>query len=132
MVAATAEKKTIPTKSVGVKKTSKTEKIGGDFAVIETGGKQYGVVNGDTIKIEKLIGEHEVGDAVSFEKVLLVDGADLNLGTPYITDGKVSGTITEIGRNKKVTVIKYKQKSRYFKKNGYRQPFFKVLINSIA
>lgn len=110
----------------------------GAFAIIETGGKQYRVAAGETIKIEKLKAqsakEYKVGDDVSFDKVLLVDnGSDAtDVGTPYITGAKVSGNIVEIGRNPKVTVIKYKQKSRYFKKNGHRQPFFKVKIEKIA
>ncbi|MSR71492.1 MAG: 50S ribosomal protein L21 [Candidatus Taylorbacteria bacterium] len=104
-----------------------------EFAIIETGGKQYKVAKGDTIAIEKLSGEHKEGDAITFDKVLLVDnGKDTTLGTPYITDAKVNGTIAQIGRAPKVTVIHYKQKSRYFKKNGHRQPFFKVKIDSLS
>jgi large subunit ribosomal protein L21 len=107
---------------------------GNGFAIIETGGKQYRVEAGQTIKIEKLKGELKVGDSVSFDKVLLVDnGTDAtDIGTPYIAGASVSGDIVEIGCSPKVTVIKYKQKSRYFKKNGHRQPFFKVKINSIS
>ncbi|OHA93907.1 MAG: 50S ribosomal protein L21 [Candidatus Zambryskibacteria bacterium RIFCSPHIGHO2_02_FULL_38_22] len=114
----------------------------GSFAVIETGGKQYRVVVGDTIKIEKILAQTEKGgnddmkegDAVVFDKVLLIDnGTDsTDIGTPYISGAKVSGTLLEIGRNAKVIVIKYKQKSRYFKKNGHRQPFFKVKIHKIG
>lgn len=103
-----------------------------EFAVIETGGKQYKVSKGDTIKIEKLAGKHKEGDKIVFDKVLLVDnGADTTIGTPYIEKAKVVGTISVIGRSPKVTVIKYKQKSRYFKKNGHRQPFFKVKIEGV-
>ena len=105
----------------------------GKFAVIETGGKQYGVVAKDTIKIEKITDkEYKVGDRIIFDKVLFVEnGDDISIGSPYLSDSKVEATISEIGRNKKVIVIKYKQKSRYFKKNGHRQPYFKVKINSI-
>ena len=102
-----------------------------DFAIIETGGKQYGVAAGDVVKIEKIKGEFKEGDKVSFDKVLLVEGAEVSVGAPYVAGVAVSGTISEIGRSKKVTVIKYKQKSRYFKKNGHRQPFFKVKIETI-
>jgi large subunit ribosomal protein L21 len=119
--------KKVPTPKVGTKVPSD-----GTFAIIETGGKQYSVTSGDTIKIEKLLGDHKVGDSVDFDKVLLIEGTELHIGKPLVEGSKVSGTITEIGRNKKVTVIKYKQKSRYFKKNGHRQPFFKVLIGSIV
>lgn len=117
---------------------AKVSKTSGAFAVIETGGKQYRVSEGDTIKIEKLStkGSTELkeGSAVIFDKVLLVDnGTDAtNIGAPFLEGAKVSGTIVEIGRNPKVTVIKYKQKSRYFKKNGHRQPYFKVKIEKIA
>ncbi len=106
----------------------------GSFAVIETGGKQYRVSPGDTIKIEKILGEHKEGDKIDFDKVLLVDnGIDtVDVGTPYVAGAKVSATLLEIGRYAKVTVIKYKQKSRYFKKNGHRQPFFKVQIDKIG
>jgi large subunit ribosomal protein L21 len=103
-----------------------------EFAVIHTGGKQYKVSTGDTIKIEKIKGTLKVGDKVVFDKVMLVeDGKDTTIGTPYITGAKVEAVLSEIGRNKTVDVIKYKQKSRYFKKNGHRQPWFKVTINSI-
>lgn len=109
----------------------------GSFAIIETGGKQYRVAVGDTIKIEKVNSETKKlkeGDTLVFDKVLLIDnGADVtDIGTPYVEGAKVSGTLTEIGRNAKVIVIKYKQKSRYFKKNGHRQPFFKVKIDKIS
>lgn len=132
-------KKTTKTASKKPSKTRvKTVAANSDsFAIIETGGKQYRVAVGDSIKIEKLktknAKEYGVGDAVMFDKVLLVDnGKDVtDIGTPYIENAKVSGTVSEIGRNPKVTVIKYKQKSRYFKKNGHRQPYFKVKINKI-
>jgi len=103
-----------------------------EFAVIKTGGKQYKVAVGDSVKIEKITGEYKVGDKLTFDKVLLVDnGKDTTIGTPNIKGAEVKGTISEIGRAQKVIVIHYKQKSRYFKKNGHRQPFFKVKIDSI-
>jgi len=103
-----------------------------EFAVIATGGKQYKVSKGDVVKIEKIKGDLKVGDKVTFDQVLLVeDGKDTTIGTPYIEKAKVEATLKEIGRNKTVDVIKYKQKSRYFKKNGHRQPWFKVEINGI-
>ena len=103
-----------------------------EFAVIKTGGKQYKVAKGDTVSIEKITGTFEKGDKVSFDQVLLVDnGKDTTIGTPYITGAKVEAEITEIGRARKVMVIKYKQKSRYLKRNGHRQPFFKVKILAI-
>ena len=103
-----------------------------EFAIIHTGGKQYKVSKGDTVKIEKIKGDFKVGDKVVFDQVLLVDdGKDTTIGTPYIASAKVNATLSEVGRNKTVEVIKYKQKSRYFKKNGHRQPWFKVTIDSI-
>src|SRR3989338_8579633 len=103
-----------------------------EFAVIQTGGKQYKVSAGDVVRIEKITGTHKVGDTVTFDKVLLVDnGKDTTIGTPYITGAEVKATLSEIGRDPKIDVIKYKQKSRYFKKNGHRQPHFKVKIDSL-
>ncbi len=98
--------------------------------VIETGGKQYAVEPGTTIKIEKLPGGLIVGDTVTFDKVLLVDdGAKTTIGAPYIEGASVTATLSGEGRNKKVTVIKYRPKSRYFKKRGHRQPHMVVKIN---
>jgi large subunit ribosomal protein L21 len=103
-----------------------------EFAVIKTGGKQYKVSKGDSIKIEKLSDTAKVGDKVAFEEVLLVDnGTDTTIGTPFIKGAKVEAVVDEIGKLPTVTVIHYKQKSRYFKKNGHRQPYFKVTISSI-
>ena len=114
------------------KTTKKSTPESKEFAVIFTGGKQYKVAVGDVLKIEKLDGEFVVGDKIIFDKVLLVDnGVDTTIGTPYIKGAKVEATIEEIGKLPTVTVIHYKQKSRYFKKNGHRQPFFKVKIDSI-
>lgn len=106
-----------------------------EFAVIQTGGKQYKVSQGGVVSIEKMKAtgvEYKKGDKVSFDKVLLVEsGSDTTIGTPYIDGAKVDAEIVEIGRARKVLVLKYKQKSRYLKRNGHRQPFFKVKITSI-
>ena len=103
-----------------------------EFAVIQTGGKQYKVSKGTSLSIEKLTGEYAKGDKISFDKVLLVDdGKDTTIGTPYISGAKVDAEITEIGRARKILVVKYKQKSRYLGRNGHRQPFFRVKITSI-
>lgn len=84
------------------------------------------------ITIEKLLGEYKKGDKLSFDKVLLSqNGDDITVGTPYIPGAKVDAEIVGIGRAKKVMVVKYKQKSRYLRRNGHRQPFFKVKITSI-
>ena len=109
-----------------------------EFAVIKTGGKQYKVSQGGVISIEKIKGllgadkEYKKGDKISFDKVLLVDdGKDTTIGTPYITGAKVNAEIMEIGRARTVLVMKYKQKSRYLRRNGHRQPYFQVKITSI-
>jgi large subunit ribosomal protein L21 len=103
-----------------------------EIAVIETGGKQYTVSAGHLIRIEKISGTHKEGDSITFDKVLLVDdGKDTTIGTPYIPKASVTATIVKIGRAPKIDVIKYKQKSRYFKKNGHRQPYFQVKIESL-
>ena len=103
-----------------------------EIAIIQTGGKQYTVSKGDNIRIEKLQGDYKVGDSVTFDKVLLVDdGKDTTIGTPYIANAKVLGKVSKIGRAQKIDVIKYKQKSKYFKKNGHRQPYFEITIDSL-
>lgn len=103
-----------------------------EFAVIQTGGKQYKVSVGDKIRIEKLKGDFKPGDKVTFDKVLLVDnGTDTSIGTPFISGASVEAIYEKAGKAKTVTVIKYKQKSRYFKKNGHRQPYAEVKISAI-
>ncbi len=104
-----------------------------EFAVIETGGKQYMVSAGQNVKIEKIKGDFKAGDTVVFDKVLLVDnGKDTtSIGEPYLKGASVTAEIVKIGRAPKVTVIKYKQKSNYFKKRGHKQPFFEVKVVGI-
>lgn len=103
----------------------------GSFAVIANGGKQYLVRVGDVVTLEKMAGN--AGDTVTFDQVLLVDdGSTTKLGTPAISGAKVTGEFIEAGRAKKIDVIKYQPKSRYYKKNGHRQPFVKVKITAIA
>ena len=103
-----------------------------EFAVIQTGGKQYKVSEGEVLSVEKIKGEYKAGDKLSFDQVLLVSNdKDTTVGTPYIDGAKVNAEIVEIGRSRKVMVIKYKQKSRYLRRNGHRQPFFKVKITGI-
>ncbi|AOT72767.1 50S ribosomal protein L21 [Geosporobacter ferrireducens] len=100
------------------------------YAIIETGGKQYRVQEGDTLFIEKL--EASQGDTVEFDKVLAVskDG-QLVLGTPVVGGAKVSATVVENGKGPKVIVFKYKAKKDYRKKQGHRQPYTKVKIEQI-
>ena len=118
-----------------IKTAAKTKKAAPEikeFAVIFTGGKQYKVAVGDVLKVEKIDGEFAVGDKVIFDKVLLVDnGTDTTIGTPYIEKATVESLFQKFGKAKTVNVVKYKQKSRYLKKNGHRQPFIEVKISAI-
>lgn len=115
------------------KKTTKESTVEAkEFAVIFTGGKQYKVAVGDVIRIEKLEGEFNTGDKIVFDKVLLVDnGVDTTIGSPYIAGAKVESLFQKAGKGKTVKVVKYKQKSRYLKNNGHRQPFVEVKISAI-
>jgi len=102
------------------------------FAVIQTGGKQYKVAVGDEIAVEKLAGDLKVGDKVTISEVVLKDdGASTTLGAPYITGSKVEATIIESGKLDKVMVVRYRQKSRYHKRNGHRQPYMSLKIEAI-
>ena len=97
------------------------------YAIFVTGGKQYRAAEGDTIYVEKL--EGEVGQEVVFDQVLLVGD---KVGTPLVEGAKVTGTIEKQGRGKKIIVFKYKPKKNYHKKQGHRQSYTKVVINSIV
>lgn len=100
------------------------------YAVIETGGKQLKVSEGETVLVEKLDGE--VGSDFVFDKVMaVVDGVNTKIGTPYVDGAKVSATIVKQDKNKKVIVFKYRSKTNYRKKTGHRQPYTKVTIKSI-
>ena len=100
------------------------------YAVIETGGKQYKVSEGDVIEVEKL--PEDKNSEITFDRVLMVKGDDgVKVGSPVVKGAKVSGTLLENGKGDKITVFKYKPKKNYRKKQGHRQPFSKVKINSI-
>lgn len=101
------------------------------YAIIETGGKQYKVSEGDVIFVEKL--NNEVGDAVSFEKILAVSGkeGEIKLGTPTLSGAKVDAKVLSHGKDKKVIIFKYKPKKGYSKKQGHRQPYTKIQIEKI-
>lgn len=100
------------------------------YAIIQTGGKQYRVQEGDEIFVEKL--ETGVGEAVEFNEVLTVvkDGAVV-VGKPVVEGAKVTGKVEAQGKGKKILVFKYKAKSNYRRRQGHRQPFTKVLIEKI-
>jgi large subunit ribosomal protein L21 len=101
------------------------------YAVIETGGKQYRVAEGDTLYVEKLDGD--VGDTISFDRVLLIaDGDDVSVGSPVVDGAAVTGEIVGHGRDKKVVVFKFKRRKDYRRRNGHRQAFTAVKISSLS
>jgi large subunit ribosomal protein L21 len=101
------------------------------YAVIVTGGKQYRVREGETLQVEKLDGTE--GDSVTFDKVLLVgEGADVKVGTPYVDGSSVSATVKAHGRGKKVDIIKFRRRKHHMKRMGHRQSFTEVEITGIT
>ncbi|MBI2482350.1 MAG: 50S ribosomal protein L21 [Candidatus Vogelbacteria bacterium] len=102
------------------------------FAVIKTGGKQYVVTPGQTLKIEKLPTNTGDSKIVTFDEVLLVvDDEIVKVGAPTVTGAKVTAERVSDGRAKKVTILRYKNKITYKKVKGHRQPFTEVKITSI-
>lgn len=102
------------------------------YAVIETGGKQYLVRAGDTLKVEKLNAEE--GKEVNFDKVLLYakeDGTDVKIGQPYLDGVSITATVESQGRAAKLRVVKFKRKVRYKRVQGHRQNFTKVKIKKV-
>ena len=100
------------------------------FAVIETGGKQYKVSEGDIVFVEKLnVAE---GEKVTFDKVLAVSGDALSVGAPYVAGATVEATVIKSGKGKKIYVFKYKAKKNEKKKMGHRQAYTKIRITKIA
>ena len=100
------------------------------YAVVRTGGKQVRVTPGQAVRVEKLGGE--VGDAISFDEVLLVGGdGETKVGQPLVDGVSVSGKITAQGRGEKITIFKMKRRKNYRRKQGHRQAFTEVLVDSI-
>jgi LSU ribosomal protein L21P len=99
------------------------------YAIIETGGKQLKVEEGQTIFVEKL--DVPEGETVTFDKVLFVGGENVKIGAPYVEGATVTGKVEKHGRAKKIIVFKYKPKKNYRKKQGHRQPYTKVVIEKI-
>ena len=99
-------------------------------AIIETGGKQYKVTEGDTLFIEKL--EAEAGQAITFDKVLaILDGDKATFGAPVVEGASVAAPVVKNGKGKKVRIFKYNPKKGYRKRQGHRQPYTKVQIGAI-
>jgi len=102
------------------------------FAVIQTGGKQYVVREGEELRVELL--PTEAGKSVNFDALLVAeeDGTSVKVGKPHVSGAKVSATVVEHGRAEKVLVVKYKPKVRYRRHVGHRQPFTKLKIEKIS
>lgn len=101
------------------------------FAIIETGGKQYKVKEGDEVFIEKM--DAEAGQTVKFDKVIaVVDGENMKFGTPTVNNAQVNASVIKNGKSKKILVFKYNAKKNYRRRQGHRQPYTKVKIESIV
>jgi large subunit ribosomal protein L21 len=100
------------------------------YAVVKTGGKQYKVAPGETIRVEKL--DQEVGSKVEFDQILAVhDGQKMMVGQPFVSNVKVVGTLADNGRAKKIIVFKIKRKKQYRLTKGHRQSFSSVKVDAI-
>lgn len=99
------------------------------YAVIETGGKQYRVSEGDVVFIEKL--DKEANEEVVFDKVVAIGGDEVKIGAPYVEGATVKATVVKNGKGKKITVFTYKPKKSSARKKGHRQPYTKVQIEAI-
>jgi large subunit ribosomal protein L21 len=100
------------------------------YAVIRTGGKQYRVSQGDTLRIEKLPGD--IGSSITFGEVLMLGGPKLSIGLPLVKGAKVSGEIVAQDRAKKIIVFKMRRRKNYRRKNGHRQWYTEVKITGIS
>jgi large subunit ribosomal protein L21 len=101
------------------------------YAVIQTGGKQYRVKQGEVLKIETLAAE--AGQEVEFDKVLLVQSDDgIKVGKPFVDGGKVTATVTAHGRHPKVKIVKFRRRKHYMKQAGHRQNYTEVKITGIT
>ncbi|WP_323704644.1 50S ribosomal protein L21 [Mammaliicoccus sp. Dog046] len=99
------------------------------FAIIETGGKQVKVEEGQTVWVEKL--DVNEGDSFTFDQVLFVGGDSVKVGSPVVEGATVTAKVEKQGRGKKITVFKYKAKKNYKRKQGHRQPYTKLTIEKI-
>jgi large subunit ribosomal protein L21 len=100
------------------------------YAIIQTGGKQYRVKQGDMLKVETL--EYEVGSSVGFNNVLMLsDGENITCGAPYVNNAVVNATIIAHGRHKKIKIIKFRRRKHHMKQMGHRQNFTQIQITAI-
>ncbi len=99
------------------------------YAVIETGGKQFRVEEGQEVYVEKL--EVNEGESVTFDKILLIGGKQLTVGNPTVDKATVEAKVVKHGKQRKIHVFKYKPKKNYRRKQGHRQPYTKLEITSI-
>ena len=101
------------------------------YAVIQTGGKQYRVKEGETLKVETL--EVDAGQQVEFDNVLLIQSdSGIKVGKPFVDGGKVTATVTGHGRHKKVTIIKFRRRKHYMRRAGHRQNYTEIQITGIS
>ena len=101
------------------------------YAVIKSGGKQYRVQEGQTLKLEKL--EVATGDSLDFDQVLLVaDGEDVKVGAPLVDGAKVSAEVVSHGRGEKVRIIKFRRRKHSMRRQGHRQWYTEVKITGIS
>jgi len=101
------------------------------YAVIESGGKQHRVIEGETLKLEKI--EAATGETVEFDKVLMIGGGDdIKIGTPTVKGGKVTAEVVAHGRHKKILIVKFNRRKHYRKQTGHRQWYTEVKITSIS
>ena len=101
------------------------------YAVIATGGKQYRVAEGDSLRVERL--DEEEGAEIEFDRILLLgDGDRITIGRPFVESGKVAATVKSHGRSGKVKVVKFKRRKNYLRRHGHRQHFTELEIKSIT
>jgi large subunit ribosomal protein L21 len=99
------------------------------YAVIESGGKQHRVIEGETLKLEKI--EVATGETVEFDKVLMIGGDTIKIGTPLLAGSKVIAEVIAHGRHKKIKIIKFNRRKHYRRETGHRQWFTEVKITDI-
>jgi large subunit ribosomal protein L21 len=100
------------------------------YAVIESGGKQHRVTEGETLKLEKI--EAATGDTIEFDQVLMLGGSDIKIGTPLVEGGKVTAEVVSHGRHAKIKIVKFNRRKHYRRETGHRQWFTEVKITGIS